>query len=411
MKSLIHTYKQMTSLSKTALLGIIISSLGTFMFMPYISIYLSDLGYSTAFIGYVLLLFSFSQQGFTFFGGFLGDRFGTKMICMIGLVIRSLGYGLFIFSFNKPLIIFSTILVGFGGALITPSLKVVLAFGNESIRSAVFALRNTAVNFGGALGPLIGGMLYLLNIQIIFIFAAVSHLMVLIIMKKTMGVQLKEKTQASVSFTNVLNIFRDKQIVYLTFAVSLFYFLYMQFNLSIPLYTKDFLGQPEYVSLIFSFNGVLMIFLQYPIMVFFQNKFKEYQVLMLGMFFMALAFTSLTLANELYMLMIFTFLLTLGEILIPPMIDNIASLLAPQNLLGSYLGFVVFSFMIGGGLGSILGGYGYDWGVANGIHWLWFIYVSIAALGIALIWPMKKMTKQTNVGEVYENSTVHKSEN
>ncbi len=406
MTSLLRTFRSMTRISKVALAGILISSFGTFMFMPYISIYLSDLNYSPSFIGIILLLFSISQQGFTFFGGFLTDQFGTKNVCLSGLIIRSIGYVLFILSINKQLIIVSTIFVGLGGAMITPSLKVLLAYGNDSIRSSVFALRNTAVNIGAALGPLVGGILYLVSIRYIFVFSAATHIIVMVLVKKLL-IQKIGNESSTIPVSSMFAIFKDKRIVYLTFAVSFFYFLYMQFNLTIPLYMKDFLKKPEYVSMIFSFNGFLTILLQYPIMVYFQNRFKEHSVLVIGMIFVAFGFVTLTLSDHLAVLFVFTFLLTIGEILIPASLDNIASQLAPKRLLGSYLGFVVFSFMIGGGLGSLTGGFCYKWGLNNGMIWLWFIYIGVALVGLILLWKVKVILNHTNRSELHESSSAN----
>lgn len=389
------TIKKMTPLSKAAIVGILISSLGTFMFMPYVSIYISDLGYRASFIGVVLLMFSISQQGFTFFGGYLSDKLGTKYICLTGLSIRIVGYIMFLFSLNKALIILSAILVGLGGALITPSLKVTMTIGNEAIISSVFALRNTVINFGAAIGPILGGILYVYSIHAIFLSAAFLHVMVFFLISRKKQIIIEVEENENLPSTSMWAIFRDKRILYLTFAVSSFYFLYVQFNLSVPIYIKDYYHRPELIGMLFTFNGILIIVLQYPVMVFFQKRFHEHTVLVLGMFFLACAFISLVLSDTVMILFLFTFLLTLGEILLPPTLDNIATKLAPKKLMGSYLGFITFSFMIGGGLGSLIGGYGYEWGSNHNIHILWMLYSLVGLAGVGLIWPIKKFLKES----------------
>lgn len=395
MKTIMKTIKKMTPLSKAAIVGILISSLGTFMFMPYVSIYISDLGYRASFIGVVLLMFSISQQGFTFFGGYLSDKLGTKYICLTGLSIRIVGYIMFLFSLNKALIILSAILVGLGGALITPSLKVTMTIGNEAIISSVFALRNTVINFGAAIGPILGGILYVYSIHAIFLSAALLHVMVFFLISRKKQIIIEVEENENLPSTSMWAIFRDKRILYLTFAVSSFYFLYVQFNLSVPIYIKDYYHRPELIGMLFTFNGILIIVLQYPVMVFFQKRFHEHTVLVLGMFFLACAFISLVLSDTVMILFLFTFLLTLGEILLPPTLDNIATKLAPKKLMGSYLGFITFSFMIGGGLGSLIGGYGYEWGSNHNIHILWMLYSLVGLAGVGLIWPIKKFLKES----------------
>ncbi|SFC35268.1 Sugar phosphate permease [Bacillus sp. OV322] len=404
MNTIIKTFKKMTPLSKAAIAGILISSLGTFMFMPYVSIYISDLGYRASFVGVVLLMFSISQQGFTFFGGYLSDKLGTKYICLAGLSIRIAGYIMFLFSLNKALIIMSAVLVGLGGALITPSLKVTMSIGNEEIRSSVFALRNTVINFGAAIGPILGGVLYVYSINAIFLSAAILHVLVFLLIARKKQIVVEAEEKGNLPSPSIWAIFNDKRILYLTFAVSFFYFLYVQFNLSVPIYIKDFYHKPELSGTLFTFNGILIIVLQYPVMIFFQKKFQDHIVLVLGMFSLACAFITLVLSETILILFLFTFLLTLGEILLPPTLDNIATKLAPKKLMGSYLGFMTFSFMIGGGLGSLIGGYGYEWGSDHNIRLLWMLYSLVGLAGASLIWPVKKFLKESAQESIKEDA-------
>jgi predicted MFS family arabinose efflux permease len=65
-------------------------NIGFFMVLPYLSVHLTeDLGLRAAFVGVVLGLRTFSQQGLFFIGGSLADRWGVKPVVVAGCLCGS----------------------------------------------------------------------------------------------------------------------------------------------------------------------------------------------------------------------------------------------------------------------------------------------------------------------------------
>jgi EmrB/QacA subfamily drug resistance transporter len=113
----------------------------------------SPLNMQNAIISYVLTLALFMPVS-----GFLADKFGTKRIFIIALVLFSLGSLLGALSQNLNQLILSRIVQGLGGSLMTPvgKLALIKAFPkNELVKAMNYAIIPALI--GPVLGPLVGG--------------------------------------------------------------------------------------------------------------------------------------------------------------------------------------------------------------------------------------------------------------
>lgn len=113
----------------------------------------SPLNMQNAIISYVLTLALFMPVS-----GFLADKFGTKKIFIISLVLFSLGSLLCSLSPNLSFLVLSRVIQGIGGSLMTPvgKLALIKTFDkNELLKAMNFAIIPALI--GPVLGPLIGG--------------------------------------------------------------------------------------------------------------------------------------------------------------------------------------------------------------------------------------------------------------
>lgn len=367
---------------KIILFGVLLTSFSTYMLSPFLTLFMNKKGFSPSQIGLVLAVSLIFQQGFTFFGGLLGDKYSYKRILLVGLIIRSFGYLFFAFSDSLIFLIISTSLVGMGGALITPSTKACIVAEKET-GSGLLALRNVALNIGAALGPIVGALLYNTSFYIVFFIAAFIHMILFVL------VLFFVKTFKYTESNNMLAIFtrvvKDTRIIYLTVVSSIFWILYSQLTLSVPLYMKNYLNLEKLTGTLFVLNGVVVIVLQFHLLQFFEKKCSLPKVLSYGMFFVAASFAFMLILPNIYGVYIFIVLFTVGEILIGPSIDNMASSIAPsKSNVGGYIGFVSLGWAIGGTIGNIFGGYLY--GVTSIIDGriIWIVYVCLAIIAAIL---------------------------
>ena len=372
------SFKLMSLNGKIILFGVLITSISTFMLSPFLALYMSSKGFSAAEIGIVLTASVISQQGLTFIGGMMGDRFSYRKVMIAGLIIRTIGYITFLFSNALSLLIIASSFAGIGGALLTPLTKASIAT-EEKLGGKAFALRNVAVNIGAALGPILGGLLYETSFNVVFLTAAFTHLTLLIFV-----VLFVNKAKSNNMIAEFKNIIRDKNIIYLTIVSSIFWFVYSQLNLSIPLYSKSYLHMESLTSTLFTLNGLIVIIFQFNLMSFFESKYTCVNILVYGMLFLAASFTSIFVVPNIVGLYIFIILFTVGEILVGPSIDNAATYIAPsKSSVGGYLGFVSLGWAIGGSLGNLVGGYLFN--LANDRYWIIWVIYSLISIFAAIL--------------------------
>lgn len=113
----------------------------------------SPLNMQNAIISYVLTLALFMPVS-----GFLADKFGTKKVFIISLILFSLGSLLCSLSPNLTFLVIARVIQGIGGSLMTPvgKLALIKTFDkNELLKAMNFAIIPALI--GPVLGPLIGG--------------------------------------------------------------------------------------------------------------------------------------------------------------------------------------------------------------------------------------------------------------
>ena len=113
----------------------------------------SPLNMQNAIISYVLTLALFMPVS-----GFLADKFGTRKVFIVSLVLFSLGSLLCSLSPNLTFLVIARVIQGVGGSLMTPvgKLALIKTFDkNELLKAMNFAIIPALI--GPVLGPLVGG--------------------------------------------------------------------------------------------------------------------------------------------------------------------------------------------------------------------------------------------------------------
>ncbi|WP_428229555.1 MFS transporter [Flavobacterium sp.] len=113
----------------------------------------SPLDMQNAIISYVLTLALFMPVS-----GFLSDKFGTKKVFIFALLLFSIGSLLCSLSQNLTHLVFSRVIQGIGGSLMTPvgKLALIRTFPKKELLKALnFAIIPALI--GPVLGPLVGG--------------------------------------------------------------------------------------------------------------------------------------------------------------------------------------------------------------------------------------------------------------
>ncbi|MGM7441045.1 MDR family MFS transporter [Streptomyces sp. HNS054] len=159
------------------LLSSFLIPLGSFMVLPFMSVFLHErLGMGLGTVGVVLAVASLVQFSGGIVGGALADRIGLRRTMVWALVVRTAGFaGLLLALRWPPLAIWALVLTCCGAALYLPANKAYLVHGvDDERRPAFLSAGNAALNAGMAVGPLIAGPFVLSSPG--WLFAAVTTL-------------------------------------------------------------------------------------------------------------------------------------------------------------------------------------------------------------------------------------------
>jgi MFS transporter, DHA2 family, multidrug resistance protein len=120
-----------------------------------------DLTPTSAQLLWIIDIYGFMVAGALITMGTLGDRIGRRRLLLIGAVAFGLASVLAAFSTSPEMLIVSRALLGLAGATIAPSTLSLIRnmFHNPDQRTFAIGVWITAYSLGGAVGPLLGGVL------------------------------------------------------------------------------------------------------------------------------------------------------------------------------------------------------------------------------------------------------------
>ncbi|MGD8150678.1 MFS transporter [Ornithinimicrobium sp. Y1694] len=148
----------------------------------------ADLEPTSSQLLWIIDLYSFLLAGLLILMGSLGDRYGRRLLLLIGAPAFGLASVMAAFSTSPEMLIAARALLGLGGATLMPSTLGLLRtiFPDRKERRAAIAVWAAAFSGGAALGPVVGGLLlehfwwgsvFLINAPIMVIFLILAILL------------------------------------------------------------------------------------------------------------------------------------------------------------------------------------------------------------------------------------------
>jgi DHA1 family multidrug resistance protein-like MFS transporter len=330
---------------------------GFFLLIPLLSIhYVDELGWAAAFIGAVLAVRQFTQQGLTVFGGALADRFGAKGLIMLGVLIRSFSFVMMGYASTRPTLFLAGLLAAFGGALFdSPSKAALAALAPESSLPNIYAQVGILQNLARTIGPVLGALLISLDFKIVGIAAAMFFLLAFfVILFGLPNVQVSTDKQ---SVTKGLGMaFNDRAFITYTALMMGFWFMWVQISIALPLKAKVLSDSNAGVGVLLMVNAVFAIILQVPALRLAQRYLHPLPMLILGIALMALGLGSVALVITIFHLYLSIFFFALGSVLVVPNAQTVVATMANPRARGAYFGVNSLALACGGGIGQIVGG-------------------------------------------------------
>lgn len=360
---------------------------GFFLIIPLLSVhYVDDLGWAAAFIGVVLAVRQFMQQGLTVFGGALADRLGAKGLIMAGLLIRSVSFVVMGFAATPAVLLLSGALAAVGGALYdAPQKAAIAALARVDEMPAYYAQTGVLSNVAQSVGPLIGALLIRLDFQVVGLAAAGFFLTAfLVIWRRLPAVQVSTQRQAMSQGLRLA--LSDRPFVAFTLLMMGFWFMWVQLSIAMPLAVKGLTHDDSSIAVLFTVNSAIAILLQGPALRLAQKFLPPLPILIVGVLFMALGLGTVAWAHHLLQFYLSVFFFALGTVLASPNYQTLAAALANPAARGSYMGVNSLALALGGGLGHVTGGALVDQAAAlnwPALPWVVFALVGVlAAMGL-----------------------------
>lgn len=330
----------------------LVFNIGFYAVVPFLAIFLrDDLLLSGWAIGLVLGLRTFSQQGMFLLGGALSDRYGARVIILLGCVVRIAGFLLLGLSDTLAPVILGACLTGVGGALFSPSIEALLAqagthsekAGKRS-RAEWFALSAVCAELGAVLGPLLGSLLSGYGFQPVALAGSGLFLIALLVLFFTLPAS--PKRVAELKIVPWWQTFRQPRFVAFIIAYSAYLFSYNQLYLALPVELRRAGGSEKDLGPLFVLASVLVIVLQMPLARF-ARRIGAARILpagfgLLSSAFVAVALFAWTIPPEGWLRLmpsvLLITLLTLGQMLIVPVGMDMIPRFAGEHNLGAHYG-------------------------------------------------------------------------
>ncbi|MBP8002332.1 MAG: MFS transporter [Chloroflexi bacterium] len=377
----------------TLLADIFLMNAGFFLIIPLLSVhYVDGLGWAAGFIGVVLAVRQFTQQGLTVFGGALADRFGPNGLILWGVLIRAGSFALMGYADTPGLLLLSGAAAAIGGALFgAPTRAAVSVLAPQGKMTEAYAQISMLQNLGRTVGPIIGAWLIRFDFTTVGYAAAIFYVIAFFLTwvgLPAMSVSDNEHKESAMK--GLRYPLTDKPFMLFTALLIGYWFMWAQLSIAMPLAVKNLTGSDSSVGVMLTISSVMAIGLQVPALKLVQGRVATFPTLILGVLSVALSLSLIAVVANLGQFYVALFFFSLGVVLVMPTSETVAAAFANPIARGSYFGVNSLALAVGGSLGHVVGGTLVDWAARlNHPHLPWLIYGGVgfaAAVGLTLFY-------------------------
>lgn len=363
-----------------------IAFLGISLVIPVMPTIMNELHISGTVVGYLVAAFSLSQLLLSPISGRWTDRFGRKIMIVIGLLFFSFSEYLFAIGESVEILFVSRILGGISAAFIMPAVTAFIAdITSMETRPRALGYMSAAISTGFIIGPGIGGFLAEWGTRVPFFFASGFALLAAILSfiflrepernPENEGVQTKEsgykKVFAPLYFIPFIIIFIT------SFGLAAFESLFSLFA------DHKFSFTPKDIAIMITGGAIIGAVAQVALFDRMTRWWGEIRVIRYSLILSTVLVFLMTVVNSYFTIMLVTFTVFIGFDLMRPAVTTYLSRVA-----GSEQGFVggmnsMFT-SLGNIFGPILGGILFD--IDLNYPFYFSTVVLIIGIGLTIAW-------------------------
>ncbi len=337
--------------------GTFLNKFGAFV-LPFLTIYMTRLGYSTAQAGLAIAAYGIGSLCASIVGGHLADRLGRRKTIVLSMFSGALTMLCLSRARTLPMMIAFSGIVGLTGELYRPASSALLAdLVPAGQRVTAYAAYRMSFNAGFAFGPAMAGFLAQYSFTWLFIGDAATSVLYGLVAFFALPAGLHQ-TRAESSIRETLRVLRNdrrfRQVLCGSLVIGLV-FVQVLSTMSLEITRSGF--SAAIYGMLISLNGALVVLCELPLTVI-TKRFPTRRMMALGFLLIGFGFASNVLVRTLPLLALTTLLFTLGEMIAMPVAAAYVADLAPAHQRGLYMGTygLVWSlaFVCGPSLGLLL---------------------------------------------------------
>ncbi|MCB0685604.1 MAG: MFS transporter [Saprospiraceae bacterium] len=318
------------------------------MVLPFLTLYgTRELGFSVVQAGILTGMYGAGSLAGSWLGGWLTDKIGFYKVASRSLIFGGIGMTSLLFFkdfyyLSAAVLITSTL----ADASRPPIMAAVSIFSKPENQTRAIALIRMAVNLGIAIGPAVAGLLAgTLGYDWLFILDGLTCLIAAFYLMRK--IDPSRKKRPAQNFTgDRRTVSSDYIYLIFLFVAAINIIAFIQIMSTVPLYFSQVFGLNEsQIGLFFTFNGLLVFFLEMPLVAFSQKRWPPFKSMIIGSFFIGLGHLFLNFPlHWLIVIAAYNILISLGEIINFPFGNSLALSRAPHHLKGKYMGFWAMMF-------------------------------------------------------------------
>lgn len=371
---------------------------------PFAALYFVEtVGLPFSLIGAGLLANSVFRAIGTALGGYLADRTGRVPTMVASMALSALALAAYALVTTVPGFVVVASIAGLVGGLYTPASHALVAditTGGE--RERAYGLLKVANNVGFGLGFVAGGLLFAVAKTAVFVVDGATSGVVAALLYLLLDHEEPSRAASTVreELARWTGAIGEPRLVHLAVLNVGFAVLYAQMQSTVPVFaTRAFGLTSAQLGTLYVLNPLVLALFQLPVVAHVAG-WRRTRGLVLSTAFWAASFGAVILAHYTSILVgvaligAFLVLRTIGEVLHSPLATALASDLGPAETRGSQLSVVEISKRLGFGLGNLVGGVFFDYGLEP---WLWPTMVALAlSVGLGVLALEARLTPAEN---------------
>ena len=374
-------------------LTVFIDLVGFGIVIPVLPLYAKHFGATEMMNGWLVGIYSAMQFVAGPLLGKLSDRVGRRPVLLVSLLGTSVGF--FIMGGAQSLLwlFIARIIDGISGGNISTAQAYIADITKPEERSKAMGLIGAAFGLGFVFGPAIGGLLAHFSISAPFYFAgalaAVNAVLVYFRLPESLSHEHRETREEAVPFREV---FRHGP--HLPMLMGSYFFAITGFSImttDFALFTSERFGyDARHNGYIFAFIGVLGALMQGGVLRRVLNHYTEKHIAAAGCVVLALGLVLLPLSAGLSTLLTFVGVVAVGNSLITPTLNGLASQSADRRWQGRVIGLMQSAGSLGRWVGPFLAGWLLSRDVGNPHRYgLTPFWAAAAIMIVALLFTLK----------------------